>query len=203
MIQENRGVYERVWLDDAHTSCKHVKVGERHYEVELINEELLSVTRDGVTKTVLIRPDYEFIWSLKKTYIRARDAAKGVYEHLERCFDKDGRLWNSADFYTLCDWVIDEMRTTPKRPAFGMNYERLLDVAKYAATCKGCFKDVGDGWMVAVDTRYGRHGAYLRNLDLHVEHEYVTDERMTNAQFAKAAAEHFWNEFFKTERKVA
>jgi hypothetical protein len=203
MIQTKRGVYKQVWLNNEHTTCKHVEVGEKNYAVELINEELIRVTRDNSTKTVLIRPDYEFVWSLKKTYIRARDAAKGVYEHLERCFGKDGRLWNAADFYTLCDWVIDEMRPAPKRPALGMNYERLLDVAKYAATCKGCFKDVGDGWDVSIDTRYSVKYAYLRNIELHIEHEYMTDKRMTASQFAKVATEHFWNEFFKADGKAA
>lgn len=200
MIECNRGVYERVWLDDAHTTCKHVEVGKQHYEVELVNEELIRVTRDDVTKTVLVRNDYEFVWSLKKTYIRARYEAKGVYEHLERCFEKDGRLWNAADFYTFCDWVIDEMRPAPKRPPFGMNHERLLDVARYAPTCKGCFVDVGDGWSVSVDASYGI--AYLRNLDLGIDHEYRVEKRVTGAQLAKAAAEHFWNEVIKT-RKAA
>ena len=126
-----------------------------------------------------------------------------MYEHLESCFGKDGRMWNSADFFTFCDFVVDEMKPAPKRPELGMNHGRLADAAKYATTCGGCFVDVGDGWGVSIDTRYGMRNAYLRNFEARIDYEFEGDRRMTPTQFAKVAADELWNEFAKDNRKAA
>ena len=196
MITNNRSTYKRVWLDDEHTTCRHEKTGEIHYKVELVNDELIRVTRDDDAKTVLVRQDSDFVWQLKKTYIKARYCAKGIYEHLEHCFRKDGELWNAADFYTFCDWVIDEMRPAPKRPELGMNYERLEDAAYYATCMKGESVEVGDKWMVAVWKHFGTWCAWLNHYEGgRVRYRCETEAAMTPKQAAKWAAETLWNDY--------
>lgn len=54
------------------------------WAVEITAADLLTVTRNGEQKTVKIVPDSGFVYSLKKTYIRAADGAEGLYKALER-----------------------------------------------------------------------------------------------------------------------
>ena len=54
------------------------------WTVETAAADLLTVTRNGEQKTVKIVPDSGFVYSLKKTYIRAADGAEGLYKALER-----------------------------------------------------------------------------------------------------------------------
>jgi hypothetical protein len=60
------------------------------WAVEITAADLLTVTRNGEQKTVKIVPDSGFVYSLKKTYIRAADGAEGLYKALER--------WAAEDF---------------------------------------------------------------------------------------------------------
>lgn len=60
------------------------------WTVETTAADLLTVSRNGEQKTVKIVPDDEFVYSLKKTYIRAAGGAEGLYKALdlwaaERC----------------------------------------------------------------------------------------------------------------------
>lgn len=54
------------------------------WTVEITAHDLLTVSRDGERKTVKIVPDFEFVYSLKKTYIRAADGAEGLYKAMDR-----------------------------------------------------------------------------------------------------------------------
>ncbi len=54
------------------------------WTVETAAADLLTVTRNDEQKTVKIVPDSGFVYSLKKTYIRAADGAEGLYKALER-----------------------------------------------------------------------------------------------------------------------
>jgi hypothetical protein len=44
----------------------------------------LTVSRDGVTKTVKVVPDIEFVYKLQKTQVRAIGGAEGLYNFLDR-----------------------------------------------------------------------------------------------------------------------
>lgn len=60
------------------------------WTVETTAADLLTISRDGVRKTVKIVPDSAFAYSLKKTYIRAAGGAEGLYKTLDR--------WAAEDF---------------------------------------------------------------------------------------------------------
>ena len=60
------------------------------WAVEITAADLLTVTRNGEQKTVKIVPDSGFVYSLKKTYIRAAGGAEGLYKALDR--------WAAEDF---------------------------------------------------------------------------------------------------------
>ena len=191
-----RGIYERVWTNEEHTSCTHKHVGDMHYTVELVNDETIRVTRDNEPKDVLVRDDWDFVYSLKKGYIRARDKATGLYEHLKDCVHENGEVWNSASLYTVCDWVIDEMKPIGKRPPETMNKARFEDAAKHSANIKEQFVDIADGWMVSI--QYSKRGACyacLRNNNEHVEYEFYGVFNDTKAGYVKAAMNGLWNQY--------
>ena len=186
-----RGIYEQVWLDDEHTTCTHKHIGDHFYEVELVNHELLKVTRDGVSKTILVRDDHnDFVYSCKKTYITARDRATGLFDTLARCIHDDGTVWNSATLYTVCDHVIDSMKPAPKRPPMTLCHDRILDALKWSAQNKGCGVDVIDskvGWLAFLTYRYGGGCAELYLPTARVRLTFELDG-VSKADFIKAAA---------------
>ena len=193
-----RGIYEKVWLNDEHTSCTHKHVGDVHYTVELVNDETIRVTRDNESKDVLVRRDFEFVYSLKKGYIRARDQAEGLFKHLKWCIDEDGTVWNSANLYTVCDWVIDEMKPIGKRPAMTMNRARFEDAIKWSANIGGTFVSIAAGWLASAEYHKGCGCyAHLWNRDENIEYTVATIGNITKANFTKAAMNDLWNQYEK------
>lgn len=200
-----RGIYEKIVLEDGY-SCKYKRIGEHFYEVELVNEELLKVTKDGVSKTILVRDEHDdYTYRCMKTYIRARDRAKGLFDTLAWCIHDNGEVWNSATLYTVCDHVIDTMKPAPKRPPMTLNHDRILDALKWSATNKGCGVDVIDskvGWIAFLDFRYGTGEARLWLSTSRTELVFESDE-MDKNDFIKAAATDLTNQLKAFVRKNA
>lgn len=200
-----RGIFEKVWTNEEHTTCTYKHVGDTHYAVEVINVETIRVTRDDESKDVLVRRDFEFVYSLKKGYIRARDQAEGLYKHLKSCIrEDDGTVWNSANLYTVCDWVIDEMKPIGKRPPMTMNKARFDDAIKWSSNVGATFVDIADGWSVSADYHKGSCCyAHLMNWDKNIEYTMVTIGDVTKANFVKVAGNDLWSQYEEANENAA
>lgn len=189
MLKFSRNHYEQVWNDDR-TSFRSKPVGASLYEVRLVNEEIIEVTRDGVSKAVLVRPETSgYVYNCKKTFINARGQACGLFETLASCIHEDGTVWNSATLYTVCDYVIDEMRAAPKRPPMTVNRERVLDALKWSLSHKGEGVTVCGAWIAFCDCRWGVCNASLRNFETKVTFEVPETDELDKFTFARLASE--------------
>lgn len=64
------------------------------------NNELLSITKDGVSKTFKVVGDYEWSWNIQKTQVRASGGAEGLIKHIIMV------LPEYADAIPDCNYVI-------------------------------------------------------------------------------------------------
>lgn len=200
----SRNEYERVWLDDEHTTCTYRVVDEHLYEVELVNEELLKVTRDGVSKIVLVRPEYDdYVYRCKKTFILARYRAKGLFDTLARCINDDGRVWNSATLYTVCDHIVNDMKPAPKRPEMTMNRSRLLDSLEWSASHKGVGVDVACGWLAYAEYAAGLSYAEIYNTETRHRITFPITGDFTKKQFLMMAADYLADKYEDLARSAA
>lgn len=200
-----RGIVEKIVLEDGYT-CTYKRIGEHYYEVDLVNEELLKVTKDGVSKTILVRDEHDdYVYRCMKTYIRARGRAKGLFDTLAWCIHDDGEVWNSATLFTVCDHIINTMKPAPKRPPMTLNRDRILDALKWSASNKGCGVYVIDsevGWLAYLDFRYGMGEASLWLSTSRTELVFESDE-MDKNDFIKAAATDLTNQLKALVREHA
>lgn len=72
------------------------------------NNNLLTVTKNGVSKTVYIEDcGGEYVYKLMKTKIKARHGASGIYDFMDKAlFEKfmDCHAWR------ILDYIMDQMR---------------------------------------------------------------------------------------------
>ena len=112
-ITFEKGIYERIWLDDEHTSCTYRQIGTKHYGMTLLDDSHILFERDGVSKRIYVERDvhHEFVYKLLKTKIRAIDGAAGLMNYFVSCFESvvDGTIWNHT-IQAVADHAIDVMR---------------------------------------------------------------------------------------------
>lgn len=102
-VEYLRAFYERVWLDDEHTSCTHKHLGDVRYAVDYVDESHVRFWRGVQSKVVFVKDDWDWIYMAQKTQIKARGGAKGFFEH---CCDD---FWRSRTM-DIADHAIDVMR---------------------------------------------------------------------------------------------
>lgn len=71
------------------------------------NNNIITFTRNGISKTVKVKEDFEYSYKLQKTQIKAVGGARGLYDFIQRHV-----IDNFAMVYVtrLYNYVIDEMK---------------------------------------------------------------------------------------------
>lgn len=72
------------------------------------NDNAITVTCDGMTKTVKIVNDLEFTYKLQKTQIKAKNAAPGLFKFIDDC------LYNhfmECSAWKILDYIMDDMKS--------------------------------------------------------------------------------------------
>ena len=59
-------------------------MGEKTYTIEIVSTECMRFSVDGTYKNVKVEKCWDFVWSCKKTKIKAVDGVEGLY----KAFDK-------------------------------------------------------------------------------------------------------------------
>ena len=81
--------------------------GKRYsYAVYPGDNAALTVTREGITKTVKVSECSAYVYSLKKRDIRAIGGAHKLWEYIDKCFAEH---FCECYAYKIMDWAIDEM----------------------------------------------------------------------------------------------
>lgn len=75
-----------------------------HYEFDVIDDERIRFTRDGISKTVRVKRDSAYVYRALKTHIKADGGARGLFDGLLA----DDEWKHRA--VSLADHAIDAMR---------------------------------------------------------------------------------------------
>ena len=67
---------------------------------------IMTVSRDGITKTVKIEDCHENVYKLEKGKIKAHNGAKGLFEFIDDCLFED---FATCLAYQILDHAIDKM----------------------------------------------------------------------------------------------
>ena len=71
------------------------------------DNNVITVSRDGIAKTVKVVNDLEFTYKLQKTQVKAKNAAYGLYKFIDDC------LYNhfmECSAWKILDYIIDDMK---------------------------------------------------------------------------------------------
>ena len=79
-------------------SKSHEKLADWSFSAHPDNNNILTICRNGISKSVKVKENHEFVYKLQKTQIQGRDGASGVFKFLDDCLSKG--------FSTCLAWKI-------------------------------------------------------------------------------------------------
>ena len=59
------------------------------YAVKYDGGDKLEVSRDGLSKTLRVKWDPDYVWKFQKTQVRSMEDARGLFERIRKIFEVD------------------------------------------------------------------------------------------------------------------
>ena len=74
-------------------------------------DDVISVTKNGITKNMKVKKSYEFVYQLRKTFINALDGAQGLFDLLDEEFYRQPFIcWG----HKVVNWIIEHGEPIPE-----------------------------------------------------------------------------------------